>query len=73
MKTLKRAAGFVVAAVIVSGVILGLARWQKNDPEGGAVAATASAVNGIADVTYRWVPPLLDGAGELIGGILGSL
>lgn len=73
MKTLKRAAGFVLGAVIIIGVIIGLARWQKDDPDGGAVAATGAAINGIADVTYRWVPKLLDGAGDLIGGILGSL
>lgn len=57
--------------LIVIGVVRGLIRY--NDASNGGVGTMiTSFVDGVADVTYRWFPKLVDLVGQLFDGAAGS-
>lgn len=58
----------VLWVIVAVGVIRGLVRYQQDHGSTGAGELIMSIINGVADVTYRWVPPALEFLGQIISG-----
>lgn len=54
MKMIGRAIGFVVSAVVIIGILLGLVQYNKSSG-GGVIEALAMAVRAVADLTVSLV------------------
>ncbi|MFE3629433.1 hypothetical protein [Streptomyces goshikiensis] len=67
-----RAARRVLAVLLTIGVGCGLIRYVQDDGAGGIRRFVVALVEGIADVTYRWVPPTVDFLAGLTADLLGQ-
>lgn len=55
---------FVITAIIVLACIRAAIRYNESTDQ-GIWGALDAIIQGIADVIYRWVPPLLSGIARL--------
>lgn len=58
----------VLYVVVAIGVIRGLVRYQQDNGSTGIERLVMAIINGVADVTYRWIPPIVEGVASLLGG-----
>lgn len=56
---IKRIGKMALTIIIVVGVLKGLFRYNESSDHGLA-AFLLAVINGIADITYRWIPTLID-------------
>lgn len=64
-----RVARWLLTAMLAIGLASGLLRYVRDDGAGGIRDLATAFVGGIADVTYRWVPPTV----EFLAGLLSAL
>lgn len=57
-----------VVIVVALGVIRGMMRYQQDHGSTGIERVLMAVIDGIADVTYRWVPAILEFLGSLLAG-----
>lgn len=57
MRKLLTRALWVLVAI---GVIRGLIRYQQDNGSTGIERLVTAIIGGVADVTYRWIPPILE-------------
>lgn len=67
-----RAARWLLTTLLTIGLIGGVIRYVREDGAHGLIDFITSIVGGIADVTYRWLPPALDFLSSLLSRILGE-
>ncbi|MGW7319450.1 hypothetical protein [Streptomyces sp. NPDC054865] len=69
---MKRAARWLLTALLTVGFVCGLIRYVRDDGAGGIRELVIAFVGGIADVTYRWVPPTLEFLAGLASDLFGQ-
>ncbi|MFF1714379.1 hypothetical protein [Streptomyces sp. NPDC058268] len=60
-----RAARWLLTALLTIGVVCGVLRYVQDDGASGIQRFVTAFVGGIADVTYRWVPPTVEFLADL--------
>lgn len=58
----------VLYVLIALGVIRGLIRYNEDTGSEGAERLLMAFIDGVADITYRWLPALLDLLNSVLGG-----
>lgn len=68
-----RAARWFLTVLLTIGFVCGLIRYLHDDGPDGIRKMVTALVGGIADVTYRWVPPAVNFLGRLTADFFGRV
>lgn len=60
-----------VTAIVVIGVVRGLMRYNNEQGGDGITDFVGAMIGGIADVTYRWLPPAIEFISDLLTSLAG--
>lgn len=58
----------VLYVLIALGVIRGLVRYNEANGSTGIERVVTAFIGAVADITYRWLPALIDVVGSVLGG-----
>jgi hypothetical protein len=67
-----RVARWLLTALLTIGVICGVLRYVGDDGADGIRDLVTAFVGGVADVTYRWVPPTVEFLAGLVSDLSGQ-
>ncbi|HWU11057.1 MAG TPA: hypothetical protein VN520_32675 [Streptomyces sp.] len=67
-----RVARWLLTAMLTIGLVCGVLRYVRDDGAGGIRDLVTAFVGGIADVTYRWVPPTVEFLADLVSDLFGQ-
>jgi NADH-quinone oxidoreductase subunit L len=58
--------------LVAIGVLRAIVHWNRDEDGQGIERIVLAIVHGVEDITYRWLPGLINLIGDLLSGLLGS-